>query len=44
MAVTVEEIGQRVAAAAQMPLDEQVKSFEQALDDLEAVLAKAVPR
>lgn len=35
---------ERVKAAREAPLSEQVEVYEAALTDLEAILAKAVPR
>jgi hypothetical protein len=42
--VTPEEITARVEAAKDAPLGEQVAVYEAALNDLETILAKAVPR
>jgi hypothetical protein len=44
MFVEAEQISVRVEAAKDAPLEEQVAVYEVALDDLEAILAKAVPR
>jgi hypothetical protein len=42
--VTADEILERVSAARDAPLAEQVEVYEAALGDLENMLAKAVPR